>query len=252
MANQDKKKYQQQYDQFTGDNQMFDQDQAKRSADTRQWGNTALQTWGDYVGAGIDPQAINQARQTGQKGVADYSQMVGGLAANPGYSQQEQQAMRSGITNPVSAAFSTAQGQMARSAASSGNAGAAQANIMELGREKARTLAPMLSGLQGRFADARIQGQQAAITAQSAVPGMAGQQFNQEMTNTGQLAFPVQQLADQTQATDANRLNIQQQKLSGTDMQRQQANQPSFLKQLALAGIGGASQAASAWALPKI
>lgn len=245
MGATEKKKYNQQYDQFT--NQLNGQ-VAGQTGQGQAYGDMtrdALTKYDSAAYSNIDPGAVGRQRGMGEAGMAGYAGMVGGLYNNPGYSGGEQRQMRLGVTAPVSAAFRTGQAQMGRNGAATGNMGAANAHISEMAREKSRTMGGMLSGLYGQFGDARRQDQQFATQAQGQIPGMATGMMGQEAQQLAN-AQPIAQTIAGQQA-NANQLaqGYMGQKGQLLDQQKQLAQQPGFWSQLAMAGMSGAGAALS-------
>lgn len=245
MAKKEQKKYNQQYDEYTqGINQIQDT-LGQRAGQGYNAGMDALSKYDSAAGQGFDGTAINRMRGVQEKGIGDYSSMVAGLYANPGYSSVEQRNMRGAVTQPTSAAFNTAGAQMQRRAAAQGNAGAGMAGSAEMAREKARTLSSGLAGLYGHFGDARRADLAGATQLQAAVPGMAGQQVGQEQAQTNMFQYPAQQLMQTSAANTGAQVNAFASKTGVMDQLNGQAQKPGFWSQLAMAGMSGAGTALS-------
>lgn len=229
MASKEKKKYSQQYDQYMGQSQGYQNTLMDR-------GGAADTASTHALTAGLDPTAVSRMRGVQEQGIGDYGSMVSGLYAHPGYSDVEQRGMRLGITAPTSAAFNTGRADLARQGAASGNMGGAMAGSAELAREKARVLAPQLSGLQGKFGDARRADVGTAIGAQAQIPGMASQQIGQEQQQAGLLQNSANMNMQGATALSGQRVGMM-------DQLNQQAQKPGFWSQLAMAGMSTAGAA---------
>ena len=155
----------------------------------------------------IDPEAALRNR-AGFEGTLEQTRaMIPGMAYSPmtpGYTTQEQQGMRLGTAGPIAGAYSSAQADLQNRGVRTGNAGAYAPMAAQLAHQRAMTLAPALAGLEGRFGDARILGEQfnAGMTQQAKqaqaglglnVAGAYGQQQSNEIGYVPQLFnFPAQ------------------------------------------------------------
>lgn len=200
--------------------------------------------------------AQGQAQQT----MNNYQNVLGGLEANPGYTQAEQAGMKEAAVAPISSAYGSAQYANTAGAARTGNAGAATAANAELARSKAMDMSTALSGLQQNIGQARIAGTNEALSA-SALPGqyassvLQGQQGNQNIAQGNQ---QLSQFPTTLQAGLYNtNLNAQQNTLSqygqGVQGYLSQANQPGFLSGIGKTIAGGlAGGMSGGYSLPSL
>lgn len=192
--------------------------------------------------------AFRGSQNNANADIDKFGQNADFLWDNPGYTGQEKQAMDTAAAAPIQGSYSAAGQELRDASARTGNSAALGANITGLAHAKGRDLA--LAGLnnQSLFADARIKGQQAALTAQGQVPGMHNAQAGLELQNQGTLQNAVNLGLEPARINMGGFGTSQQGQSSTTAAQGQSAQlskQPNFLKQLALAGASGASSVAT-------
>lgn len=166
--------------------------------------NVNAQAEGAY-GSGL------QGAQTQQQGLANeanqYDQFAGGVQSslqpsidkqqnaadqqqaqaswmwnNPGYTDQEKQAMQTSAGTPIAGAYTAAQGQLKNNTAITGNSAGLASGEAQLARQKAQDMAASNLNLQGQFANQCIQGQQ---NANQAMGGAASSQGNVSSSRQG-------------------------------------------------------------------
>lgn len=201
--------------------------------------NSGLGWYNRAVGETSMPDYVTHAADM-TRGVMDqYANKLSGLFSNPGYTPQEKQGMGNAAVAPITSAYGTAQYQNNAGAARSGNAGASMANNAALARSKGRDMSTALSGLQGKFADARIAGMNKAFDA-SNLPvsysqgALAGQQANTQL-----MQFPSTLNATMYGQNLGAQQNTLEQQGNVSNMLLQRAQKPGFLAQAGLAAIGG-------------
>lgn len=190
-----------------------------------------------------------QARYDQVMGAAQ--QTLGGILSQPGYSAEQQRGMRLATTAPITSAYGTAMYQNSAGARMNGNAAGATAANAALARERSRAITTGLGGLQQKFADADIAGRQFGAQFANQLAGTTLAQNTNQQNALGLFQFPSNVMSN----VYSQNLNAQNEALGqqgqAVGMYQQRAAQPGFLKQAALAGLGGLSSAATMKYLPK-
>lgn len=209
--------------------------------------NQSLLEYQNNLRAATDPYAAQANRQGFNDSINQTRGMISGIAANPGYSQEEQQNMIRSATNPISATYGAARGELANHVAQTGNAAGFGSQLQRLKQQQGIDTSNALSTGYKDIGDARRADTQAATQMSAAIPGMYGTQQQNETSNLNAFQFPVSSqfsnyatnLQGQLGALGIDSSNLQQ--------LNQQAMQPGFLEKLALAGVqaGGAMGAAA-------
>lgn len=116
-----------------------------------------------------EQQAFANANQAAQQGYANQQAAFGpayqGYAAelsNPGYTPEEEQAMRQATAGSLAGAFGAAATRLRNQASRTGNTAGENATEEQLGREQGQQAAQAEGALEGQFGQARIQGMQNA------------------------------------------------------------------------------------------
>jgi hypothetical protein len=139
-------------------------------------------------------QAFGQAQQAAKQGYQNQQNLYGSVAPmyqaeynDPGYSDAEKQAMTQATTGSLAGAFGAARRRLQNQAARTGNTAGANAAEEELGLEQGRQNAQALGSLQGQFGNARISGQQNAMSGLGNLYGATTQGLDAAMNNGANL-----------------------------------------------------------------
>jgi hypothetical protein len=172
------------------------------------------------------PSSVASANQGFDSGVADYEKKAGDMYTNAGYTPQEQQGQRVATAAGFAAPYAQAANQMKLQQQRTGNSAGVNASIGGMAREKGRMVSAGLGGLEKGFGDARIQGQQQAMSL-SQFPQMARLQRMQTEQQTAGLGL---QAAGQNQSAYGTGIQGQ---LGATGIRSSNINaNPGFLKTL--------------------
>ena len=139
-------------------------------------------------------QAFGQAQKTGGQDFQNQQDVYSSLVpmyqneyANPGYAPDEQRAMTQAATGSLAGAFGAARQRLANQAARTGNSAGENATEEQLGLEQGRQNAQALGSLAGQFGNARIQGQQNAMSGLGNIYGATTQGLDSAMNSGANL-----------------------------------------------------------------
>lgn len=172
------------------------------------------------------PSSVQSANEGFDQGLGTYDARASQMFDNAGYSPEEKQGQKVATASGFAAPYAAAANQMKLQQQRTGNSAGVNASIAGMGREKGRMVSAGLGGLEKGFGDARMQGQQQALSL-SQFPQMARLQRMQGERDTAGLG-----LQTAGQQSGAYGTGIQGQ-LGSTGIRAANiANNPGFLKTL--------------------